>query len=99
MKIQLHHMLHLFILKEVINHLVDQISPLVDENQPFQVDGKESSEASAIKSTCAVLENSLMKCNGKINEHILTVITALFLKLGNHTLSIYMLVLQPFFLI
>ncbi|PON31520.1 Coatomer beta subunit [Parasponia andersonii] len=70
------------ILKEVISHHVNQISPLVDDSEPFQVDGKESNAASAIKSTCAILENSLMTCDGKPNEHILTVISALFLKLG-----------------
>ncbi|XP_030493685.2 uncharacterized protein LOC115709666 [Cannabis sativa] len=70
------------ILKEVISHLVDQTSQLVDDTQSFQDDGNENIEAAAIKSTCAILESSLMTCEEQPNEHILAVISALFLKLG-----------------
>ena len=73
------------ILKELISHHVDQRNLLIDDNQPFEVEGQANARASAVKSACAILENSLMTSDGKPNEYILVVISALFLKLGNYT--------------
>ncbi|XP_024027240.1 RRP12-like protein isoform X3 [Morus notabilis] len=70
------------ILKELISHHLDQRSLPVDDNQPLEVEGEENIGASAIQSACAILENSLMTSDGKPNEYILGVISALFLKLG-----------------
>ncbi|KAL5539474.1 hypothetical protein UlMin_042962 [Ulmus minor] len=69
------------ILKELVNDHVDPKNLLIDDNQPFD-EGKETIEATTVKSTCAVLENCLMNCDGEPNEHTLVVISALFLKLG-----------------
>lgn len=45
----------------------------------------ESEEAGAIKSTCAIFDNALSSYDGIPNEHILAVISHLFLKLGKWT--------------
>lgn len=69
------------ILKELIKHHMDQRILLINESIPFE-DALESTESSVIKSICAVFGNALSTCDGIPNEHILDVISALFLKLG-----------------
>lgn len=70
------------ILKELLGHHIDHKIFLIDEDQPFDGVNQESMEASAIKSTCGIFENTLGACNGTPNEHILAVISVLFTKLG-----------------
>lgn len=69
------------ILKELIKHHMDQRTLLINGSIPFQ-DASENMESSAIKSICAVFENALNTCDGIPNEHVLDVISVLFLKLG-----------------
>lgn len=76
------------ILKELIKHM-DQRILLINESIPFE-DALESTESSVIKSICAVFGNALSTCDGIPNEHILDVISALFLKLGKWTSWIYL---------
>ncbi|XP_060668704.1 uncharacterized protein LOC107431734 isoform X2 [Ziziphus jujuba] len=64
------------ILKQLINDHVDQASLVIDDG------GQEKVEASEVKSICSIFENCLSTCDGNPNEHILAVISALFLKLG-----------------
>ncbi|GAV57862.1 NUC173 domain-containing protein [Cephalotus follicularis] len=68
------------ILKELVNHHV-----LMDENQLLQDKTQESEEACAMKSTCAIFENILDSSCGMPNEHVLTVISVLFHKLGERS--------------
>ena len=65
------------ILKELVKHHMDQRILLISERMAL-----ESTKSSAIKSICAVFENALSTCDGIPNEHILDVISILFLKLG-----------------
>ncbi|KAF2307960.1 hypothetical protein GH714_033822 [Hevea brasiliensis] len=69
------------IIKEIINHFMDQKKLLLDESQSFEDVSQESEEADMIKSTCAIFENTLSSYDGFPNEHLLEVISALFLKL------------------
>ncbi|OAY40418.1 RRP12-like protein isoform X3 [Manihot esculenta] len=69
------------IIKEMINHFMDQKVLFLDEHQSFEDVSQESEEADMIKSTCAIFENILSSYNGIPNEHLLEVISALFLKL------------------
>ncbi|KAJ9695854.1 hypothetical protein PVL29_011032 [Vitis rotundifolia] len=69
------------ILKELIKHRMDQRTLLINGSIPFQ-DASENTESSAIKSICAVFENALSTCDGIPNEHVLDVISVLFLELG-----------------
>ncbi|XP_057982084.1 uncharacterized protein LOC131167333 isoform X2 [Malania oleifera] len=66
------------ILKELINNHVDRRS--VNESQLPEEKG--SLELSAIISICAAFENVLNSSSGIPNEHILGVISVLFIKLG-----------------
>ncbi|KAK9290882.1 hypothetical protein L1049_009061 [Liquidambar formosana] len=70
------------VLKELINLHMDRRNFSTDGNQQFEDEVKGSMEAIAIKSTCAVIEKVLGTCDGIPNEHILAVISILFLKLG-----------------
>lgn len=56
------------------------------EDKPVDDESEESMEASAITSICTVFENTLVTLNGTPNEHILGVISVLFLKLGMYML-------------
>ncbi|KAJ9184815.1 hypothetical protein P3X46_004503 [Hevea brasiliensis] len=69
------------IIKEIIKHFMDQKKLLLDESQSFEDVSQESEEADMIKSTCAIFENTLSSYDGIPNEHLLEVISALFLKL------------------
>jgi ribosomal RNA-processing protein 12 len=69
-------------LKDLLSHHVDHKFLLTHEDKPFDDEHQESMEASTIKSICAVFENALSAHNGTPNEHILGVISVLFIKLG-----------------
>lgn len=75
------------ILKELINHHINQKIFLSYENQPFEDEARWSVEAIATKSTCDVFDNLLSTCDGIPNEHVLGVISVLFLKLGEISFS------------
>lgn len=70
------------ILKELLSHLADYKTLLTDKDKPSDDEGQESMEASAIKSVCLIFENALATYSGIPDEHILGVITVLFLNLG-----------------
>ncbi|KAA8517112.1 hypothetical protein F0562_017405 [Nyssa sinensis] len=70
------------ILKELISHHFDRRNFSTIDNQLVDNEIKSSMESSAIKSMCAVYDNMLSTCAGIPNEHILAVISVLFLKLG-----------------
>lgn len=70
------------ILKELVSHLADYKTLLTDKDKPSDDEGQESMEASAIKSVCLIFENALATYSGTPDEHILGVITVLFLNLG-----------------
>lgn len=70
------------ILKDLLSHHVDPKSFLTLKDKQFDNEGQEGIEASAMKSICAIFENTLSAIDGVPNEHILGVISVLFLKLG-----------------
>ncbi|KAK3010162.1 hypothetical protein RJ639_011407, partial [Escallonia herrerae] len=70
------------ILKELIDRHVERGSLAISQNQQVDDEAVHSMEASAVKSTCSVLMIVLGKFDGIPNKHILAVISALFLKLG-----------------
>lgn len=70
------------ILKELINQFVDQKSLLVGESEPSEDEGQETTKATALVSVCTIFEDALSTCKGVPNEHLLGIISALFLKLG-----------------
>ncbi|KAF9592771.1 hypothetical protein IFM89_017341 [Coptis chinensis] len=76
------------ILKEMVNKHMDG-STLSSEHQEHDEEFMTTEESLAIKSTCAVFEKHLCTLNGVPNEHMLAVISLLFLKLGEHS-CIYM---------
>lgn len=82
------------VLKELISQFVDLKSLLVNENQPFEDEGQEIMKASALRSICAIFEEDLNSCKGVPNEHLLDVISALFLKLGMYELVILMIIIR-----
>ncbi|OMO71321.1 RRP12-like protein-like protein [Corchorus olitorius] len=63
------------ILKELISHHIELKSYSADN------DGIGNEEADAIKSICAVFENTLNSTDGIPNEHVLAVLATLFQKL------------------
>ncbi|XP_050227789.1 ribosomal RNA-processing protein 12 isoform X2 [Mercurialis annua] len=69
------------ILKEMINQCIDERKLLTDDSHSFEDVSPESQEGDMLKSTCIVFENTLSSCNGAPDEHLLQVISALFLKL------------------
>ncbi|XP_022766661.1 RRP12-like protein [Durio zibethinus] len=64
------------IMKNLISHHIDLKSFSADN------DGLGSEEADAIKSLCAIFENTLSSSDGIPNEHVLAVLSVLFQKLG-----------------
>ncbi|XP_045807267.1 RRP12-like protein [Trifolium pratense] len=70
------------ILNDVLKHRVGSQSLLISTDQTFDDDSQLSLEGNAIKSTCAVFENTLSAIDGIPNEHLLSVISVLFLELG-----------------
>nr|KYP73656.1 RRP12-like protein [Cajanus cajan] len=68
------------ILSNLLKHHVGPLS--LKMSQTFHDSSWECVEANAIKSTCAVFENALSATDGIPNEHILSVISVLFLELG-----------------
>lgn len=82
----------LHILKELIELHVDsdKLSPIkqqmVDDNDADNAIN--NPEFAAVKSICAVFNNLLRSSDGIPNEHILRIVSVLFLKLGNLTSTI-----------
>ncbi|XP_054815831.1 uncharacterized protein LOC129315791 isoform X2 [Prosopis cineraria] len=70
------------ILKDVLKRHVHPLSLLIDTDQLSCGRSGDSFESSALKSTCAVFENAISSGVGIPNEHILSVISVLFLELG-----------------
>lgn len=68
-------------LKELINCHIDVSNKLTTESQLVENEAACEME-STVKSTCAVFSNLLSSCGEVPNEHILAVISVLFLKLG-----------------
>ncbi|KAG6694233.1 hypothetical protein I3842_09G038600 [Carya illinoinensis] len=73
------------ILKDLLSHHVDPKSFSTPKDKQFDNECQESMEASAMKSICAIFENALSAIDGVPNEHILGVISVLFLKLGERS--------------
>ncbi|KAK8468212.1 hypothetical protein PHAVU_007G252200 [Phaseolus vulgaris] len=69
------------ILIDVLKHHIGPLSMLMGTDQTFH-DSPERVKADAIKSTCAVFEDALSSTDGVPNEHVLSVISVLFLDLG-----------------
>lgn len=80
------------ILIDVLKHRVGPQSLLIGTDQTFHDNSQLSMEGNAIRSTCQVFENSLSATDGIPNEHLLSVISVLFLELGKE-LSITILTL------
>ncbi|CAK9182413.1 unnamed protein product [Ilex paraguariensis] len=76
------------ILQELINCHIDR-NLLIIENQPVDNVAVCNTETTAIISTCTIFDNVLSSCGGIPNEHILAVLSVLFLKLGDIS-SFYM---------
>lgn len=70
------------ILNDVLKHRVGPQSLLIGTDQTFHENSQQSAEGNAIQSTCAVFENALSATDGIPNEHVLSVISVLFLELG-----------------
>lgn len=66
---------------ELINCHIDVSDKLTTEGQLVENEAACEME-STVKSTCAVFSNLLSSCGEVPNEHILAVISVLFLKLG-----------------
>jgi ribosomal RNA-processing protein 12 len=84
------------ILNDMLKHRVRSQSLLISPDQTFDDDSQLSSEGDAIKSTCAVFENTLSATDGIPNEHLLSVISVLFIELGME-LSYYISVVDEIF--
>ncbi|KAK7355184.1 hypothetical protein VNO80_14432 [Phaseolus coccineus] len=70
------------ILSDVLKHHIGPLSMLMGTDQTFHDSSLERVKADAIKSTCAVFEDALSSTDGVPNEHVLSVISVLFLDLG-----------------
>lgn len=70
------------ILNDVLKHRIGSQSLLISTDQTVHDDSQLSLEGDAIKSTCAVFENTLSATDGLPNEHLLSVISVLFHELG-----------------
>lgn len=70
------------ILNDVLKHHISHLSVLMGTDQTFHDGSLERVKADAIKSTCSVFEDALSSTDGIPNEHVLSVISVLFLELG-----------------
>jgi len=77
------------ILNDVLKHHIGPLSMLMGTDQTLHDGSLERVKADAIKSTCAVFEDALSSTDGIPNEHVLSVISVLFLELGMGYLSFY----------
>ncbi|OVA07380.1 putative domain NUC173 [Macleaya cordata] len=73
------------ILKELINHHIDRRIFMASETQPSDDKFLSTAESNALKFICDVFDNMLRSCGGDPNEHILAVISDLFLKIGEYS--------------
>ncbi|CAJ1967593.1 unnamed protein product [Sphenostylis stenocarpa] len=69
------------ILNDVLKHHISPLSMLMGTDQTSHDSSLEGVKADAIKSTCAVFESALSSIDGIPNEHVLSVISVLFLEL------------------
>ncbi|WCJ33450.1 ARM repeat superfamily protein [Euphorbia peplus] len=70
------------ILKEMINYCIDGKKMLNAESLIFEDASQESEEVVMIKALCAIFESTLSSCKRIPNKHLLEVISALFIELG-----------------
>lgn len=70
------------IITELISHHIDCKVLLSKGVQPFGDDRVEFEEANAIRSTCALFEDTLSSYAGIPDEHILAIVSVLFSTLG-----------------
>ncbi|XP_010247513.1 PREDICTED: RRP12-like protein [Nelumbo nucifera] len=71
------------ILKELISHLLNQMTLLTSENETYEDKLRDTTESVVISSICNVFENMLTTAGVVPNKHMLAVISDLLLKLGN----------------
>lgn len=84
------------IMKELVSQLTDLKTLAVEEYVSQGGSNRENEEVTAIKSTCSIFENVLSN-NGIPNEHVLSVISLAFVKLGKWTSIIYCMFCPSFF--
>lgn len=70
------------ILKELINGHIDGKKFLTGKNQAVDDEALSCSEFEAVKAICLVFENVLLSSSGYPNDHILAILSVMFLKLG-----------------
>ncbi|XP_060182729.1 uncharacterized protein LOC132612632 isoform X3 [Lycium barbarum] len=70
------------ILKELINAHIDGKKFLTGKKQAVDDEALSSSEFEAVKAICSVFENVLLNSSGFPNDHLLAILSVLFLKLG-----------------
>ncbi|KAJ8565076.1 hypothetical protein K7X08_001536 [Anisodus acutangulus] len=70
------------ILKELITGHIDGKKFLTGKKQAVDDEALGSSEFEAVKSTCLVFENVLLSSSGFPNDHLLAILSVMFLKLG-----------------
>ncbi|MED6184362.1 hypothetical protein PIB30_046702 [Stylosanthes scabra] len=75
------------ILKDVLKHHLGPQSLTSSGDQRFDNCSEENMEGHAINSTCAVFENALSSAAGIPTEHFLSVISVLFLELGERSVA------------
>ncbi|CAN4107230.1 unnamed protein product [Withania somnifera] len=70
------------ILKELINGHIDGKKFLTSKKQALDDEALSSSEFKAVRAICLVLENMLLSSSGYPNDHVLAILSVMFLKLG-----------------
>ncbi|MCD7461368.1 hypothetical protein HAX54_045964 [Datura stramonium] len=70
------------ILKELINGHIDGKKFLTGKKQAVDDEALSCSEFEAVKAICLVFENMLLSSSGYPNDHILAILSVMFLKLG-----------------
>lgn len=70
------------ILKEMINDHIDGKKFLTGKKQAVDDEALSCSEFEAMKAICLVFENMLLSSSGYPNDHILAILSVMFLKLG-----------------
>lgn len=70
------------ILKEMINVHIDGKKFLTGKKQAVDDEALNGSEFEAVKAICLVFEDVLLSTSGYPNDHILAILSVMFLKLG-----------------
>ena len=73
-------------LKDLINNHTDQKN-LFAENQQCEDECQEKLEVITVRKTCVALETTLIACGDFPNQHVLSVVSLLYLQLGKQTIS------------